>query len=68
MPRTPATPLGGRPTVHDGDPTCGGKVRVCVTSRDGSIIIAGRSLTVARANGGLSNYVKATGAELIVVL
>ena len=38
------------------DPTCGGRlVRVRVTSRDGSNIIAGRSLTVARANG---DYVK----------
>ena len=26
------------------------------------------SLTVAQANGGLNNYVKTTGAELIVVL
>ena len=45
-------------------------VRVRATSRDrlpGSNIIAGRSL-VARANGGLSDYVTATRAELIVVL
>ena len=47
MPRTPAMPLGGRSMVRDGDPTCAGKVRVRVTSCDGSIIIAGRSLTMA---------------------
>ena len=43
-------------------------MRVRVTSRDDSNIIAGPSLTVARANGGLSDYVKASRAELIVVL
>ena len=70
MPRTPARPRPyraangcGRDGTAYGDPTCGGRVQVCVTSRDGSNIIAGRSLTVARANGGLSDYVKATGVD-----
>ena len=49
----------------NGGPTYGGRVQVRVTSRDGSNIIAGQSLTVAQANGRLSDYVK---AELSVVL